>query len=65
VGKSANPTEYKKRFHERRLSDWQYFVSDEVMNVPDFEDKIQGLKLPKVVIDKIYRINAEKWFPGI
>jgi hypothetical protein len=35
------------------------------MNVPYFKEKIQGLKLPKAVIDKIYRTNAEKWFPGI
>jgi len=35
------------------------------MNVTDFKEKIKGLKLPKEVIDKIYRKNAEKWFPGI
>ncbi|WP_291401447.1 amidohydrolase family protein [Daejeonella sp.] len=65
VGKSSNPIEYKKRIHERRMSDWRYFVSDDEMNVTDFQEKIQGLKLPKEVIDKIYRTNAEKWFPGI
>ncbi|KAI9550495.1 putative uncharacterized oxidoreductase [Daphnia sinensis] len=32
VGKNSNPAEYKKRIQERRLSDWRYFVSDDVMN---------------------------------
>lgn len=65
VAKGADPAKYKTRIHERRLSDWRYFVSDDEMNVSDFEEKLQGLKLPKSVIDKIYRTNAEKYFPGI
>ena len=65
VAKGSDPAEYKKRIHERRLSDWRYFVTDDDMNVPDFAEKLKGLKLPKEVIDKIYRTNAEKWFPGI
>jgi predicted TIM-barrel fold metal-dependent hydrolase len=65
VGKDSDPAEYKKRIHERRLSDWRYFVTDDDMNVTDFKENIKGLKLPKEVIDKIYRKNAEKWFPGI
>ena len=40
-------------------------IRDEEMSVPYFSEKIKGLKLPKEVIDKIYRKNAEKWFPGI
>jgi predicted TIM-barrel fold metal-dependent hydrolase len=65
VSKSSDPAEYKKRIHERRISDWRYFVTDDDMNVSDFAEKLKGLKLPKDVIDKIYRKNAEKWFPGI
>jgi hypothetical protein len=65
VSKSSDPAQYKKRIHERRISDWRYFVTDDDMNVPDYAEKLKGLKLPKDVIDKIYRKNAEKWFPGI
>ena len=54
-----------KSVHEVRLSDWKYFTSDEEMTVDDFKEKFKGLKLPKEVIDKIYRLNAIKWFPGI
>jgi predicted TIM-barrel fold metal-dependent hydrolase len=65
VGPDSDPIELKKDIQETHLSDWKYFVTDEEMTVPYFKEKIQGLKLPKVVIDKIYRTNAEKWFPGI
>lgn len=65
VAKGADPAKYKKNIHERRMSDWKYFVSDEQMTVPDFPDQFKGLKLPKTVIDKLYKLNAQKWFPGI
>ena len=54
-----------KEAHDVRISDWKFFVTDEEMTVPDFTEKFKGLKLPKEVVDKIYRTNAEKWFPGI
>ena len=57
--------EVNKEVHNVRMSDWKFFVTDEEMTVPDFSEKFKGLKLPKEVIDKIYRTNAEKWFPGI
>jgi predicted TIM-barrel fold metal-dependent hydrolase len=47
------------------LSDWKFFVTDEEMRAPQVEGEFKGLKLPRQVIDKIYRKNAEKWFPGI
>jgi hypothetical protein len=34
------------------------------MEVPLVEGKFRALHLPKEVIDKIYRKNAEKWYPG-
>jgi len=65
VGPDSDPVELKKDIQETRLSDWKYFVTDDEMSVPYFKERIQGLKLPKEVVDKIYRKNAEKWFPGI
>ncbi len=32
------------------------------MHVPKVEGEFKGLKLPRKVVDKIYRKNAEKWF---
>jgi hypothetical protein len=54
-----------KALHDVRVSDSKFFVTDEEMTVPDFTGKFKGLKLPKVMVDKIYHTNAEKWFPGI
>lgn len=36
-----------------------------MMLVPKVDGEFKGLKLPGEVVDKIYRTNAEKWFPGI
>jgi len=55
----------RKRAHETRISDWQFFVTNDKMNVSDFKESFKGLKLPREVVDKVYRTNAEKWFPGI
>jgi hypothetical protein len=35
------------------------------MKVPKVETEFRGLNLPREVVDKIYRKNAEKWFPEL
>lgn len=46
--------------------DWEYFVTDnEMINTEVNDTPFRGLKLPKEVIDKVYRLNAEKAYPGI
>ena len=65
VDPKTNFVELNENVHDVRMSDWKFFVTNEEMAVPDFTETFKGLKLPKEVIDKIYRKNAEKWFPGI
>ena len=65
VDPGSNFAEVNKGVHDVRISDWKFFTTDDEMTVPDFKEKFKGLKLPKEVINKIYRTNAEKWFPGI
>ena len=48
--------------HQVWLDDWKYFTSDEMLTSPNLDGEFQGLKLPKEVIDKIYRENAIHWF---
>jgi predicted TIM-barrel fold metal-dependent hydrolase len=55
----------KKYAHDVWLRHWRFFTTDEQMTVPKVEGTFRGLKLPREVIDKIYRKNAEKWMPGI
>lgn len=46
--------------------DWEFFVTDnEMVNTEVNNTPFRGLKLPKEVIDKVYRLNAEKTYPGI
>ncbi len=47
------------------IDDWKYFTSDEVMTSPEVEGEFVGLALPRSVVEKIFRLNAEKWYPGI
>jgi Amidohydrolase len=56
--------EFKQGVHEGWLSDWKYFVTDSTMKVSDLDNPFQGLALPKIVIDKFYRLNSEKLLPG-
>ena len=65
VDPKSNFAEVNKEVHGVRVSDWKYFVTNDEMTVPDFSEKFKGLQLPKEVVDKIYRTNAIKWFPGL
>jgi len=60
----SNPAELKKVMNERWLLDWKYFNTDELITVPELDTPVQGLELPKTVVDKIYQVNAEKIFPN-
>jgi hypothetical protein len=43
--------------------DWQYFVTADSFAVPELDKQVSGLSLPRAVVDKLYRINAEKAYP--
>jgi hypothetical protein len=65
AGGTIRPEELKKRIHEAWFRDWNFFVGEASMHSTGFDAAFKGLKLPKSVVDRIYRQNAEKWFPGI
>jgi predicted TIM-barrel fold metal-dependent hydrolase len=50
--------------HAGWVADWQFLATAEVMHSPDFAQSFPGVHLPREVIDKIYRRNAEAMFPG-
>jgi predicted TIM-barrel fold metal-dependent hydrolase len=54
----------KKYMNERWRMDWKYLNTDKMMQVPELESSFRGLDLPKTIVDKIYRMNAERIFPG-
>ena len=50
--------------HADWLQDWRFLVTSERMHSDDFDAGFRGLRLPRTVIDKIYRRNAERLFAG-
>jgi Amidohydrolase len=44
-------------------ADWQFLTSSGIMHTDEFAASFHALGLPKTVIDKIYRINAEMMYP--
>jgi predicted TIM-barrel fold metal-dependent hydrolase len=65
VDGSKPPAEVAMAAHENWLRHWKFFVSGDTMCVPKVENTFKGLHLPREVVDKIYRKNAEKWVPGV
>ena len=43
---------------------WRYFTSADTFKVADLDQPVQGLALPRGVIDKLYHLNAERTFQG-
>lgn len=61
-GGTNNPEGFKKQMHETWIDDWKYFATGSEMTSDLFKGSFTGLKLPKEVIDKLYRDNAIRWF---
>jgi predicted TIM-barrel fold metal-dependent hydrolase len=65
----------KRSYLSRHDFFMRYYASDEIFPwannirggkpVPEAEYTVQGLALPKEVLEKVYYKNAVKWFPGI
>ena len=43
---------------------WRYFVTADTIHTDDLDQPVQGLALPRGVVDKLYHLNAERTFPG-
>jgi hypothetical protein len=50
--------------HDGWVEDRRFLVTSEQMHSPDFEASFQGLELPRPVVEKLYRGNAETLFRG-
>jgi predicted TIM-barrel fold metal-dependent hydrolase len=56
----ADPEDMKRLAHRRWLSDWRYLATPEPQRVEEIGSIVRGLALPRQVVDKIYRTNAER-----
>ena len=50
--------------HDGWAADWRFLATSDVQHSPDFARSYVGMHLPREVIDKIYRRNAESMFKG-
>ncbi len=50
--------------HAGWVEDWRFLVTPKRMHSADFPAAFKGLHLPREVVDKIYRGNAQSMFPG-
>jgi len=50
--------------HAGWLADWRFLATSDLMRSEDFDAAFRGLHLPRSVLDKIYRRNAQALFPG-
>jgi predicted TIM-barrel fold metal-dependent hydrolase len=65
INEGRKPEDVKKGTHATWFNDWKFFATNETLTNANTGKDFKGLKLPKAVIDKIYRKNAEKWIPGL
>jgi hypothetical protein len=50
--------------HDGWVDDWRFLATRDELHSPDFAGSFRGLHLPRTVIDKIYRRNAQALFHG-
>jgi predicted TIM-barrel fold metal-dependent hydrolase len=62
IDRGQDKEPFQKRMHETWLKDWEYLVTDNTMTSNLINGEFKGLKLPKEVVDKVYKLNAEKWY---
>ncbi|MFC4221271.1 amidohydrolase family protein [Flagellimonas marina] len=60
----TDPEELEAYMKEVWENDWKYFNTDQMISVPQLDTPVQGLALPKEVVDKIYYLNAKRVFPN-
>jgi predicted TIM-barrel fold metal-dependent hydrolase len=65
IGSRRDPAAVRARAHEIWTRDWRFLTTGETLRTPEVNGAFTGLKLPKAVVDKVYRTNAERWFPRI
>jgi hypothetical protein len=52
-----------KEWKETYANDWRFFATDETFQVEGHT--VHGVKLPKDILQKIYRTNAQHWIRGL
>ena len=65
IGTKRDPAAVRERAHDIWTRDWRFLATGDTLRSPDVDGAFKGLQLPRTVVDKIYRANAERWFPRL
>jgi predicted TIM-barrel fold metal-dependent hydrolase len=49
--------------HAGWLEDWRFLTTQDAMTSTDFDGHFTGMHLPREIVDKLYRVNAQRLFP--
>lgn len=60
-GNESNES-FRQRISTIRKRHWQFFTTTDLMEAPKVTGAFRGMGLPRSVVDKIYRVNAQKTF---
>lgn len=60
IGPNENANQAYEETRHKWLRDWRYFNTDEMVTVPELDSPVQGLALPRSVVEKIYRTNIQR-----
>lgn len=63
-GDGQSDAEFAAEAHAGWLSDWRFLAGSGELRSEEFDAPFKGLALPRDVIDKVYRENAERIFPA-
>lgn len=58
----VNSSTFQDDVLQKWRDDWEFLCTDATITVADIAEPVKGLHLPKTVVDKIYRTNAERVF---
>lgn len=58
----TDPAEINKELERRWNEHWLYLSTDSQMSSVQIESSFQGLALPHHILEKVYRLNAQKWY---
>jgi predicted TIM-barrel fold metal-dependent hydrolase len=58
----SKPEELRAEIHDSWSADWRYLATDETQHIDVIEADVEGLALPREVIDKIFYRNAIRVF---
>ncbi|MEX1239920.1 MAG: amidohydrolase family protein [Cyclobacteriaceae bacterium] len=56
-----DPAEMNRGTHDSRIFQWRFFATGEMLSISGIDGEFKGLNLPREVVDKIYRKNAEQY----